>query len=122
VNTQIPSTLDAAVLSKMSERGQWGRTCVEGPIDIDCALDFNAAFRKGVRTEVAGRCHIYMTPDIESGYALAQLLTFVGRLPTAGVVVGAICPIILDVTFISDSSFMTELALASLLCESGHEK
>ena len=121
VNTQIPSTLDAAVLSKMSGRGRWGRTCVEGPIDIDCALDLNAALRKGVRTHVAGHCHIYMTPDIESGYALAQLLTFAGRFPTAGILVGAICPIILDVNFISDDSFMTELALASLLCESRHD-
>jgi len=122
VNPQIPSTLDAAALSKMSERGRFGPARVEGPLDIDCALDRNAARRKGVHSPVAGDCHIYMTPDIESGYALAQLLTFVGRFRVAGIVAGAICPVILNVPFVSEDAALVELALACLLCESIHEK
>ncbi len=122
VNIQIPSTLDAAVLSKMSERGYFGKACIEGPIDIDCALDRRAARRKGVESPVAGDCHVYMTPDIESGYALAQLLAFVGRFRVAGIVAGALCPVILDIPFIPADSLPVELALASLLCESGREK
>lgn len=121
VNPQIPSTLDAAALSKMSERGRFGRAVVEGPIDIDCALDGNAARRKGVRSPVAGDCHIYMTPDIESGYALAQLLTFIGRFQVAGIVAGVRCPVILNVPFIPGGTGMADLALASLMCESAHE-
>lgn len=116
VNPAIPSTLDAAVLSKMSERGQFGDVIIEGPLDIDCAVSEKAAARKGVRSVVTGNVDIYLTPDIEAGYSLSQLLVFIGRMPMAGVLMGTESPVILDLSFVSTGNKLTEIAIAVLLC------
>ena len=101
VNPSIPSTLDAAVLSKMAERKQFGNAIVEGPLDIDCALSHVAAARKGIKSVVTGNVDIYLVPDIESGYLLAQSLVFIGKMEMAGVLMGMTKPVILNIPFVS---------------------
>jgi phosphate butyryltransferase len=122
VNPAIPSTMDAAILAKMSDRGQFGRAMVEGPIDIDCAISEVAAHRKGLETNVTGNADIFLVPEIDTGHLLAEALVFFGKMPTAGVVMGTTKPVILDVAFVSDENRVAEIALACLLGRSGEEK
>jgi phosphate butyryltransferase len=117
VNPGIPSTLDAAILAKMGERKQFGDVMVEGPLDIDCALNQKAAARKGVNSIVTGNVDIYLTPEIDTGYALAQLLVFIGRMQMAGVLMGTARPVILDLPFVSVENKIVEIALAVLMAE-----
>jgi len=121
VNPGIPSTLDAAILSKMSERGQFGKAFVEGPLDIDCSLSSLAAKRKGIESGVTGNVDIYLVPEIDTGYLLAESLVCFGRIHTAGMLMGTTRPVILDVPFISDECKLVEIALASLALEKGEE-
>ena len=122
INTKIPSTLDAAILSKMSERGQFGNAVIEGPIDIDCALSKKAAMRKGLQSPVTGNVDIYLVPDIEAGYSLSQLLVFIGKIPMIGALVGTSRPVVLNPPFISRENRVTEIALASLMCNGRNEE
>jgi phosphate butyryltransferase len=115
VNPSIPSTLDAAVLSKMSERKQFGNAVVEGPLDIDCALSHLAAGRKGLKSVVTGNVDIYLVPDIESGYLLTQSLVFFGKMEMAGVLMGLTKPVILNLPFVLRENRLVEIALASLI-------
>ena len=119
VNPGIPSTLDAAILSKMSERGQFGKALVEGPLDIDCSLSHLAAKRKGIDSNVTGNVDIYLVPEIDTGYLLAESLVCFGKIPTAGIVMGTRTPVILDVPFVSDECRLVEIALASLALRRG---
>ncbi len=119
VNPGIPSTLDAAVLSKMSERRQFGKAVVEGPLDIDCALSQVAAGRKGLQSVVTGNVDIYLVPEIDTGHLLAESLVFFGRMPTAGVVMGTAKPVILNLPFVSDENRIVEIALACLMAGKG---
>jgi len=119
VNPGIPSTLDAAILSKMSERGQFGKALVEGPLDIDCSLSHLAAKRKGINSTVTGNVDIYLVPEIDTGYLLAESLVCFGKIPTAGIVMGTTAPVILDLPFVSDESRLVEIALASLALRRG---
>jgi len=116
INPNIPSTLDAAILSKMSQRRQFGNAVIEGPIDIDCALSRSAAARKGVDSVVTGNVDIYLVPDIEAGYSLSQLLIFIGRMAMAGVVMGTTSPVILDLPYTTRASKFVEIALAVVTC------
>jgi len=115
INPQIPSTVDAAILAKMSERGQFGEAIIEGPLDIDSAGSEIAAQRKGIHSIVPGLVDIYLSPDIESGYLLAQAFYFLGKMPMAGVLLGPNRPIILDVPFVSAENKLIEIALAILM-------
>ncbi len=115
VNPSIPSTLDAAVLSKMSERKQFGKALVEGPLDMDCALSRAAAARKGLQSAVTGEVDIYVVPEIETGYQLVQALVFFGKMKTAGALLGTVRPVIPDLPFISEENRIAEIALAVLI-------
>ncbi len=115
VNPSIPSTLDAAILAKMSERKQFGNAVVDGPLDIDCALSHAAAERKGVKSAVTGSADIYLVPEIESGYLLAQSLVFFGRMEMAGVLMGMTKPVIVNLPFVSRENRLVEIAMATLL-------
>ncbi len=119
VNPGIPSTLDAAVLSKMADRRQFGDIILEGPLDIDCALDRKAAARKGVHSEVTGNVDIYLAPEMDTGYALAQLLVYIGRMPMVGVLMGTGSPVVLDLPFVSQDNKVIEIALAALMAGQG---
>ena len=119
VNPGIPSTLDAAILSKMAERRQFGKAIVEGPLDMDCALSQVAAGRKGLQSVVTGNVDIYLVPEIDTGLPLAEALVFFGKMQTAGMVMGTSKPVILNLPFVSDENRMVEIALACLACLKG---
>ncbi len=116
VNPAIPSTLDAAILSKMAERGQFGSVVLEGPLDIDCAVNRRAATRKGVHSAVTGQGDIYLVPNVEAGYLMAQLSVFIGKTPMACALMGVSHPVVLNLPFVPMENRMTEIELAVLLC------
>ena len=95
VNPEMPANIDAANLSKMAERGQIRGGMVDGPLAIDNAISVKAAEMKGIKSQVAGRADILITPDVESGNILAKALAYFARGHMAGVVVGAHCPIVM---------------------------
>lgn len=114
VNPAIPSTLDAAVLSKMAERGQITGGLVDGPLAMDNAVDLGAAATKGIRSLVAGRAEILVAPNMEAGNMLAKELTFLAHAQSSGVVMGAKCPIILTSRADDDKSRLVSCAVAAL--------
>lgn len=114
VNPKIPSTLDAAALSKMSERGQITGGIVDGPLAMDNAVSLSAAKTKGLKSLVAGKAEILIAPNLESGNMLAKELTFIAHAEAAGVVIGASCPIILNSRSDSDQSRLASCAVAAL--------
>jgi phosphate butyryltransferase len=119
INLSIPSTLDAAILSKMSERKQFGKAIIEGPLDIDCALSQVAAERKGIQSVVTGNVNIYLVPEIDTGHLLAESLVFFGKMQMAGAIMGTANPVILNIPFVSDENKVVEIALAALICGKG---
>ena len=116
VNPAIPSTLDAAILSKMAERGQFGDVTLEGPLDIDCAVSRRAATRKGVHSSVTGQGDIYLVPNVEAGLLMAELSVFIGKTPMACALMGVSHPVVLNLPFVPSENRLTEIALAALLC------
>lgn len=95
VTDRMPSTLDAACLCKMAERGQIAGAILDGPLAFDNIISKQAADDKGIVSEVAGDADIIVVPNIESGNALAKQLTFLGHAEAAGIVLGARVPVIL---------------------------
>jgi len=95
VTSKIPSTIDAAALCKMAERGQITGGLLDGPLAFDNAFSREAARTKGIRSDVAGDPDILLAPDLEAGNSLAKQLTFLANADSAGIVLGARVPIIL---------------------------
>jgi phosphate acetyltransferase len=95
VTTKIPSTIEAAALCKMADRGQILGAVLDGPLAFDNAISAEAARTKGIASAVAGDPDIVLVPDLEAGNMLAKNLTFLSRADAAGVVLGARVPIIL---------------------------
>lgn len=95
VNPAMPSSMDAALLSKMAERGQITGGIVDGPLAMDNAISVDAARTKGINSMVAGNADVFIVPNIESGNMMVKELTFLAHADAAGVVVGAKVPIIL---------------------------
>ena len=95
VNAEMRSTLDAAALCKMSDRGQITGAIVDGPLAFDNAVSQAAARIKGISSAVAGNADILLVPDLESGNMLAKQLQYLAESQAAGVVLGARVPIIL---------------------------
>jgi phosphate butyryltransferase len=116
VNPAIPSTMDAAILSKMAERGQFGDVTLEGPLDIDCAVSRRAATRKGVHSAVTGQGDIYLVPNVEAGFLMAELSVFIGKTPMACALMGVSHPVVLNLPFVPAENRLTEIELAVLLC------
>lgn len=114
VNPAIPSTLDAAALSKMAERGQITGGLVDGPLAMDNAINLGAAATKGIRSLVAGRAEILVAPNLESGNMLAKELTFLAHAEAGGVVMGAKCPIILTSRADDEKARLASCAVAAL--------
>ena len=94
VNPEIPSTLDAAALCKMADRGQITGGMLDGPLAFDNAISAAAA-AKGIVSPVAGQADILVVPDLEAGNMLAKQLTFLAGADAAGIVLGARVPIVL---------------------------
>ncbi|WP_310618716.1 bifunctional enoyl-CoA hydratase/phosphate acetyltransferase [Flexibacterium corallicola] len=114
VNPAIPSTIDAAVLSKMADRGQIKGGIVDGPLAMDNAIDMEAAQTKGIVSQVAGNAEVLIVPNLEAGNMVVKELTFLAHSETAGLVVGARVPIILTSRADSDRARLVSCALASL--------
>jgi len=119
VNPGIPSTLDAAILSKMGERRQFGKAVVEGPLDIDCALSQVAAERKGLRSAVTGNVDIYLVPEVDTGLLLAEALVFFGRMKAAGAIMGTAKSVVMNLPLVAAENRLVEIALACLRCGKG---
>jgi phosphate acetyltransferase len=114
VTTKIPSTIEAAALCKMADRGQITGGLVDGPLAFDNAIDPEAARIKGIKSEVAGRAQILVVPDLEAGNMLAKNLTFLAKADAAGIVLGARVPIILTSRADSVRARMASCAIAVL--------
>jgi phosphate butyryltransferase len=114
VNPNIPSTIDAAALSKMAERGQIVGGIVDGPLAMDNAMDLAAARTKGIASPVAGQANVLIVPNLEAGNMLAKELTFVARAEAAGLVVGAKVPVMLTSRADNVKSRLASAALAAL--------
>jgi len=95
VNPKIQSTLDAAALCKMADRGQITGGLLDGPLAFDNAVSLMAAKTKGINSAVAGNAEILVVPDLESGNMLAKQLEYLANALTAGIVLGAKVPIVL---------------------------
>ncbi len=114
VNPKIPSSIDAAILSKMAERGQIKGGYVDGPLAMDNAIDIEAARTKGIKSMVAGRAEVLVAPNLDSGNMLAKELTFIAHAEGAGVVMGAKVPIILTSRSDGDEARLASCAVAAL--------
>lgn len=114
VNPAIPSTIDAAVLSKMADRGQITGGLVDGPLAMDNAIDLEAARSKGISSAVAGHADILLAPNLEAGNMLAKELTFVAHAQAGGIVLGAACPIILTSRADDEQARLASCAIAVL--------
>jgi len=114
VTTKIPSTIDAAALCKMADRGQITGGLLDGPLAFDNAIDPEAARIKGITSPVAGRAQILVVPDLEAGNMLAKNLTFLARADAAGIVLGARVPIVLTSRADSVRARMASCAVAVL--------
>jgi len=117
VNPDVPSTLEAAALCKMADRGQITGALVDGPLALDNAIDLEAARIKHISSSVAGRANVLVVPDLEAGNMLAKSLTFLAGADAAGIVVGAKAPIILTSRADSRVARLASCAVASLLAE-----
>jgi phosphate acetyltransferase len=117
VTSKIPSTIEAAALCKMADRGQISDGILDGPLAFDNAIDPEAARIKGIKSEVAGRAQILVVPDLEAGNMLAKNLTFLAKADAAGLVLGARVPIILTSRADSVRSRMASCAAAVLFAE-----
>jgi phosphate acetyltransferase len=114
VTSKIPSTIEAAALCKMADRGQITGGILDGPLAFDNAIDLEAARIKGINSPVAGRAQILVVPDLEAGNMLAKNLTFLAKADSAGIVLGARVPIILTSRADSVRSRMASCAAAAL--------
>jgi len=117
VTPKIPSTIDAAALCKMAERGQITGALLDGPLAFDNAISKEAAAIKGIRSEVAGDADILLVPDLEAGNILAKQLTFLANADAAGIVLGARVPIILTSRADSVRARLASCAIAALLVD-----
>lgn len=115
VNPALPSTLEAAALCKMADRGQITGGLLDGPLAFDNAVSEAAAAEKGIVSPVAGKADILVAPNLEAGNMLAKQLTFLGGADAAGVVLGARVPIILTSRADSLRTRLASCAVAVLM-------
>lgn len=117
VTPKIPSTIDAAALCKMAERGQITGGILDGALAFDNAVSPQAAEIKGIKSAVAGHAQILVVPDLEAGNMLAKNLTFLSNADAAGIVLGARVLIILTSRADSVRSRMASCAVAVLYAD-----
>lgn len=114
VTPKIASTVEAAALCKMADRGQITGGDLDGPLAFDNAISAEAAKAKGIKSIVAGHADILMAPDLESGNMIAKQLSYLGGAASAGIVLGARVPIMLTSRADGSLSRMVSAALADL--------
>jgi phosphate acetyltransferase len=121
VNPRVPSTVEAAALCKMADRGQISGGILDGPLALDNAIDLTAARIKKIDSPVAGRADILVAPDLEAGNMLAKSLTFMAGADAAGIVLGARVPIILTSRADSTIARLASAAVAALVAQARRE-
>ena len=117
VNPDVPSTVEAAALCKMADRGQIKGGILDGPLALDNAIDLEAAGIKKIVSPVAGRANVLIVPDLEAGNMLAKSLSFLARADSAGVVLGAKVPVILTSRADSVMARLASCAVAALVAQ-----
>ena len=117
INAKVPSTIEAAALCKMMDRGQVTGALVDGPLALDNAIDPEAARIKKIDSPVAGRANVLLVPDLEAGNMLAKSLTFLAGADAAGIVLGARVPIILTSRADSQLTRLASCAVAGLVAK-----
>jgi phosphate acetyltransferase len=122
VTSKIPSTIEAAALCKMADRGQITGGDLDGPLAFDNAIDPKAAEIKGIKSVVAGHAQILVVPDLESGNMLAKNLAFLARANAAGIVLGARVPIILTSRADSVRTRLASCAVAVIYADARRRK
>jgi phosphate acetyltransferase len=115
VNPDVPSTLEAAALCKMADRGQITGAVLDGPLALDNAISPEAAAIKKITGPVAGRANVLVVPDLEAGNMLAKSLSFLADADAAGIVLGAKVPIILTSRADEETARLASCAVAQLL-------
>lgn len=119
VNPDMPATIDAACLAKMSERGQIVGGIVDGPLGFDNAISKEAAEHKGIESPVSGEVDIILVPNIESGNIFAKGLVYLAKAVPAGLLLGAKAPVVLVSRSDSAQSKLYSIALGVLMSEMG---
>ena len=115
VTPKLPSTIDAAALCKMADRGQITGALVDGPLAFDNAISPKAAREKHIASGVAGRADVLVVPDLESGNMLVKQLTFLAGADAAGVVLGARVPVVLTSRADNDRAHVASCAIGVLM-------
>jgi len=115
VTSKIASTLDAAALCKMADRGQIKGGLLDGPLAFDNAISEESVKIKGIKSEVAGKAEVLVVPDIEAGNMLAKQLEYLARAEGAGIVLGAKVPVVLPSRADDSISRLAACALAVLI-------
>lgn len=122
VNPKVPSTLEAAALCKMADRGQIVGGLVDGPLALDNAIDLGAAAIKKIDSPVAGKANVLVVPDLEAGNMLAKALTFLADADAAGIVLGARVPVVLTSRADSKITRLASCAVACLVADAQRSK
>jgi phosphate acetyltransferase len=117
VNPKVPSTVEAAALCKMAERGQITGAILDGPLALDNAISTEAAAIKHIVSPVAGHANVLVVPDLEAGNMLAKSLSFLAGADAAGIVLGARVPIILTSRADAVITRLASCAVASLVAD-----
>ena len=117
VNPKVPSTVEAAALCKMADRGQITGAILDGPLALDNAINLQAAHIKHIQSAVAGRANVLIVPDLEAGNMLAKSLSFLADADAAGIVLGARVPIILTSRADSVTTRLASCAVAALVAK-----
>ena len=120
VNPDMPPTIDAALLTQMSRRGQIKGCIIDGPLALDNAVSPESAHHKGIKSDVAGYADILHVPTIESGNMLAKAIVYFSENKTAGLVLGAKAPVVL--TSRADSAEAKLLSIASACALAAYQK
>jgi phosphate butyryltransferase len=115
VNENMPATIDAALLSKMSDRGQFKGCIVDGPYALDNALSEEAAAHKNVTGAAAGKADILLLPNIETGNVMYKTLTYTTHSKNGCILVGTSAPVVLTSRADSHETKMYSIALAALV-------
>jgi len=121
VNPKVPSTIEAAALCKMADRGQITGGILDGPLALDNAINLEAAEIKHIKSPVAGRANVLIVPDLEAGNMLAKSLSFMAEADAAGIVLGARVPIILTSRADSITTRLASCAVAALVAKARRE-
>ncbi|PJN96426.1 phosphate acetyltransferase [Amaricoccus sp. HAR-UPW-R2A-40] len=122
VNPKVPSTVEAAALCKMADRGQITGGLLDGPLAFDNAISPEAAAIKGIGGPVAGQADILVVPDLEAGNMLAKSLSFLMNADSAGIVLGARAPIVLTSRADSVQSRLASCAVAAMIVDHRRRK